>query len=382
MVHSALFLPTQGGAELYIDNICKNLQNSYDVTILTRPSRASWRVTTRHRIIRLRSWLIPFYFIWIVIRKRPDVLHVGLIGYESFLLFGIARLARIPCILTFHGTYSLSSGAAARIPPQVLALEDVVLRLPWEKVVCVDYHSENFLIHRLIPQSNLCVIPSGVDIDEFFPQPQELQHDSTSHYTILCPRRVDPKNGIEYLIQATIKSKPKISGLRLLIAGRTNEGLEGYETFLRNMVRSNGGESYITFLGDVEHNKMRGLYNSADLIVVPSLAEARSLSALEAMACEKAVIATNVGGLPEIIRDGISGILVNPANVDDLTRAICRAYQEPELCRDLGRNARLVALDNNWKVRSREYESVYESSLKSLHNKSSESLLPTSQETK
>ena len=295
-------------------------------------------------------------------KKRPDLLHVGLIGYESILLFVIARIFRIPCILTFHGTYSLAKmGSARSIPLPVLVLEEIALRSPWSKVVCVDYHSEQFLLRRFrLPNERIRVIPSGVDAQEFRAESWRTSTDSASQYTILCPRRVDPKNGIEYIIRASIKCKPKIRGLNLLIAGRTNQGLQEYESFLRNIVRSSDGESYITFLGDVEHDKMRDLYDSANLVVIPSLAEARSLSALEAMACERPVIATKVGGLPEIIKDGISGILVNPADVDDLARAICRLHDEPELSRGLGKNARLVALSNDWKVRTHEYEDLYQ----------------------
>ncbi len=295
-------------------------------------------------------------------RRRPDILHVGLIGYESMFLFVIARVARIPCVVTFHGTYSLANfGSARRIPVPVLALEDVALRSSWNAVVCVDYHSEQFLRRRFgIPEQRLWVIPSGVDAAEFRAESARSSTDSEPKYTILCPRRVDPKNGIEYIIRASIKCKLKIPGLRLLIAGRTNQGLQEYERFLQGIIRSSNSESYISFLGDVEHAKMPHLYNSVDLVVIPSLAEARSLSALEAMACEKPVIASNVGGLPEIITDGLNGILVRPADVDDLASAICRLHEEPELSRTLGQNARLVALRNDWKVRTEKYERLYD----------------------
>ena len=361
VIHSALFLPTQGGAELYVHNISKNLASSIEVTILTRPSRAPWRVDGSERIVRLPSWAIPFYFVWMTMRRRPDVLHVGLIGFESIVLFAIAKVARIPCILTYHGTYSLGNfDPLRRVRLPVLLLENLTLRIPWDALACVDYHSENFLQARFgISRQRLHVIPSGVDVGQFHPGLDRDSAKASGAYTILCPRRVDPKNGIEYIIRAVTICKPKIPALSLVIAGRTNDGMEGYEKFLRDIVRTSNSGSYVTFLGDIEHGKMSRLYNSADIVVIPSLAEARSLSALEAMACERPVIATKVGGLPEIVRDGFSGVLVNPADANDLANAIYRLFSRPDLGDVLGRNGRKMALENQWKARADEYELLY-----------------------
>lgn len=101
---------------------------------------------------------------------------------------------------------------------------------------------------------------------------------------------------------------------------------------------------------------MRELYNSADIVVIPSLAEARSLSAPEAMACEMPIVATRVGGIPEVVTDGFNGILVNPGDVANLAGAIDRLYNSPKLSVELGRNARKIALENEWKERARAYE--------------------------
>ena len=295
-------------------------------------------------------------------RERPDVLHVGLVGYESLLLFIIAKIGLIPCILTYHGTYSMAQpDSVSGLSQLVFILENITMRTHWDEIVCVDYYSEKFLLFRYrIHKERLSVIPSGVDTSQFRPESAKNPAGLPRAYTILCPRRIDPKNGIEYLIRAAITCRPNIQQLVVLIAGRINEGMEDHAKFLHDLVRTNNGDSYIRFLGDVEHDKMRGLYNSADIVVIPSLAEARSLSALEAMACEKAIVATRVGGMPEIVTDGFNGILVNPGDVANLANAIYRLYNSPELSVELGRNARKTALENEWNERARGYERLYE----------------------
>ncbi len=327
VIHSALFPPTQGGAELYVYNFLKSLRDLYSVTIMTRPTTARWNVGLRHRVVRLPSWAIPLYFLWIVLRKRVHVFHVGLVGYESLILFLIARIARIPCILTYHGTYSLADRETIRqIPRVVFLFENIVMRLPWGAIVCVDAFSLRFLSsHFRVSQGRLWLVPSGVDSELF--RPAVLTENSRpKEYIILCPRRIDPKNGIEFLIHATLRSRKHIPNLTLLVAGRTGQGMEGHEKHLRQVVQANGGGECIRFLGDVEHRKMPGLYNATDVVIIPSLAEARSLSALEAMACAKPVIASRVGGLPE-------------------------------------RNARTTAMENAWTKRSEVYETIYEALL-------------------
>jgi len=299
------------------------------------------------------------------VKERPDVLHVGLVGYESLLLFIIAKIALIPCILTYHGTYSTAQrDSVSGLSQLVFILENITMRTPWDEIVCVDYYSERFLLLRYrIHKERLCVIPSGVDTTQFRPESAKSFTGLTRAYTILCPRRVDPKNGIEYLIRAAIECRHNIQQLEVLIAGRVNDGMENHAKFLHDLVRTNHSASYIRFLGDVEHDRMQDLYNSANIVVIPSLAEARSLSALEAMACEKPVIATRVGGMPEIVKDGFNGILVNPGDVGDLADAIYRLYNSPELSDELGRNARRIALENDWRDRAHDYERIYEASI-------------------
>jgi glycosyltransferase involved in cell wall biosynthesis len=274
----------------------------------------------------------------------------------------VAKIARIPCILTYHGTYVLAKrDLGGGIRQLFFILENVIMRIPWDAIVCVDYFSLGFLQHHFRTRSQrLYVIPSGVDAEQFHSMPVKESTHRTGVYTILCPRRIDPKNGIEYLIRASIECKPNIQSLVLLIAGRTNAGMEDHARLLHDLVRTGNSDSYVRFLGDVEHDKMPELYNSADIVVIPSLAEARSLSALEAMACEKPIIATRVGGLPEIVKENFNGILVNPGDVGDLVRAIYRLHDGPELSHELGRNARTIALENDWTNRAHDYENLYE----------------------
>lgn len=174
-------------------------------------------------------------------------------------------------------------------------------------------------------------IPNGVDINLYVPisKAEGIKLRKTlilpkNKIIIFCPRRWDPKNGIIYLVNAIkILSNDRnlIKNLLFIFAGNYGVHKE-YEKKIYKIIQNNNLDRYIKLLGKVSIKKMV-LYNQvSDIVIIPSLIEAVSLSALEAMACEKVVIASNVGGLPEIIRDGETGFLVIPKNEKEISKTI------------------------------------------------------------
>jgi acetolactate synthase-1/2/3 large subunit len=111
-------------------------------------------------------------------------------------------------------------------------------------------------------------------------------------------------------------------------------------------------------LGDLKPDKIIPYYQSADLVVIPSLMEAVSLAALESMACGTPVVSTNVGGMPEIITDGETGYLVNPGQPDELAKAIQRIYNEPERATVAREAMNMVRQRYDWSVIAEATEDV------------------------
>jgi glycosyltransferase involved in cell wall biosynthesis len=122
---------------------------------------------------------------------------------------------------------------------------------------------------------------------------------------ILSLRRLHPKTGVQYLIASAPQIVSKIKQVKFLIIG---EG-ELKETLLKK-VRSCGLESYFIFTGAIPNEVVPEYIAAADLAVFPSLVEATSIACLEVMAMGVPVVASDVGGLPEIIEDGYNGLLV------------------------------------------------------------------------
>jgi glycosyltransferase involved in cell wall biosynthesis len=149
-------------------------------------------------------------------------------------------------------------------------------------------------------------------------------------FVVFCPRRWAPSKGIIFLAKAIRQlNEDKDLKSKLIFAFAGDD--KRYPVYTEK-VKSQLTDLDIKVirLGDLKPDKIIPYYQSADLVVIPSLMEAVSLAALESMACGTPVVSTNVGGMPEIITDGETGYLVNPGQPDELAKAIQRIYNEPE----------------------------------------------------
>ena len=137
---------------------------------------------------------------------------------------------------------------------------------------------------------------------------------------------------------------------------------------VKKLIGESGHEKRFQLLGRVENQEMPGLYARSDVIVIPSLMEATSLSALEAMATGKPIVATNVGGLPFLIHDGDNGFLVPPRHPFELAQAIKRLLDSPNLRTQFGSNGRTRVEDEfDWRVIARRTKEVYRIAIEKYH---------------
>lgn len=155
---------------------------------------------------------------------------------------------------------------------------------------------------------------------------------------IVCPRRLVEKNGVRFAIQALpliLKTTPS----RLYMVGPGPLQAE-----LEELARSLGVSDSVVFMGSQSHDRMPAILSSADVILIPSLMEATSIAALESMACERVIAASNVGGLPEII-DRETGALFRPGDPEDIAAKVADLLGRDRA--SMGRVARQRA-DENW----------------------------------
>ena len=154
--------------------------------------------------------------------------------------------------------------------------------------------------------------------------------------TILYVGRLEFRKGVHVLVKAIPKVIEKYPEARFIFVGDDC----GMSSYMLMKARQLGVLNNIDLVGKVEREKLKEYYFSASCCVVPSLWENHPYVCLEAMACGKPVIASNVGGIPEIIKDTATGLLVNPGSFKSLAEAIIRVLDDQKLAKQLGANAK------------------------------------------
>lgn len=199
-------------------------------------------------------------------------------------------------------------------------------RVDWVTATSRSLHAATLQLEPQI-SDRISIIPFGVTVpDEQTPLPAE-------GVIKLCYMKAHKKRyAPDILLQSLAKVISAFPNIHLTIAGT------GVMTpQLGQMVSRLSLEKHVTFVGKLDIREIYSFIRQHHFMVMPSLREAFGVAVLEASACARATIATNVGGIPEVLEDGVNGILVPPNDVGALAEAIARMASEPELCRKLGR---------------------------------------------
>lgn len=238
-----------------------------------------------------------------------------------------------------------------------------------DEIICPSKELADLTIKIGIPRKRVHFISNGVDAHRFHPNVDSSKWRKKLTLTeddllILCPRRLEIKNGVRYFVQAAISllKKSNISSLHFAIAGDfTGPKADSDEAIVTTLIRESQCKNRIHLLGRVENLEMPSLYSAADVIVMPSLIEATSLSALEAMATAKPIVSTNVGGLPFLVHNEKTGILVEPQASEQIATAIEQLAIHPELRLQWGHNARKrIETEFDWSVIAKKVYEIYQ----------------------
>ncbi len=171
--------------------------------------------------------------------------------------------------------------------------------------------------------------------------------------------RLVEEKGFDYLIEAASEIARHAPTLKLLMVGGGSGSSGDYEEALRRKARDSLPASSIIFTG--YRRDVRECMAAMDVVVVPSLREVFGLVAVEAMALERPVVASAVGGLPEVVEDGVTGILVPARDPGGIARAVQRLHDDRALAGEMGRAGRRRAEDLfDLRAHVREIEAIYE----------------------
>ena len=217
------------------------------------------------------------------------------------------------------------------------------------------------------PRTRICVAQPGVDLRVMRPRDTPALREELGlegRRVLLFAGRLEPLKGADTLLAAVARlgADARFDDVVTLVIGEDSgdgsaEG--GERRRLEAEAGDRGLESRVRFLGAVEHEDLADYYALADICVVPSRTETFGLVALEAQALGTPVVATAVGGLMEIVEDGVTGTLVAERRPEDFAVAIAALLDDAELRERMGDAARLRAATFTWTRATERLAAIY-----------------------
>jgi glycosyltransferase involved in cell wall biosynthesis len=367
-VVTPFYPPKIGGVEKYAERIAQEISKSPDLrpVVITSHPRRRMEVEFRDgvEVVRLPTWFTlsntpvnPLWF-WsvrrLLRRYRVDVVNTHapvpfLADVATFVAGGR------PVVQTYHsGSMVKNTG---RLDWLITLYENHVLSWLFRRADVLVAVSPVSLAHN-VPGAR--IITPGVDVDAFTPSSHRWGN------TLLYVGRIDRTSGwkgVDVLLRAFARLMNDVPDARLRLVG-SGDAVEEQ----RELARSLSITDQVEFTGELTGQALVDAYSRARAVVLPSLTEAESfgMTLIEAMACERPVIGSAVGGIPCVIDDGQNGLLVPPGDAEALAAACRRLLADDDLCARLASNGRrTVETRYAWPELLANYLNVFRSLLSS-----------------
>ncbi len=311
---------------------------------------------------KLLLLLVPFFIIaqfisLLIFSKKEsfDLVHAHWIVPQGLIAYFCKKILNIPYIVSIHGSDILTFNNAMFRTLYKIVLSNAAF-------VTANSNKTAEIANRLL-KSNVEIIPMGVDLDLFNPNHafKKEKGAKISQEILFVGRLIDWK-GVSYLVDAILKIKPNYPKIILKIIGDGPELVS-----LQARVKKLALQKNIIFLKAVPNYKLPDIYRNADVFVIPSIinengeTEGLGTVALEAMACGLPVIGTNVGGIPDIIKDRVTGLLVEEKNFEAIVDSIIEIMENKPLRDDMSKNAyELIQKRFSWDIISKRFFKLYE----------------------
>jgi glycosyltransferase involved in cell wall biosynthesis len=299
-----------------------------------------------------------------LLKEKTDIIHTHSYGYFQTNLGAIAKWMKGRTLLItphFHPWWSMWGGAKRKKLRKVYdgIFSKSVLNAA-DMIIGVSKHEMKLMKEAGFKGENIKIIPNGIDFTGYDPIPNgEMfrKKYGISGRMILYTGRLASNKGLMHLIEGVLPILSEIRDVKFVLVGED----EGQRKLLEERAKELGIQDKVIFTGHITDDELfRSAYSACDVFVLPSEYEAFGIVLLEAMACEKPCVATRVGGVPEVVLEGKTGLLVDYGNSTQLAKAIIELLGDEKRSRDMGRKGRIRVKEHfTWPKIAGQLEGVY-----------------------
>ncbi len=299
-------------------------------------------------------------FLWLLLTKRPRIVYVPVSqAWLPFLrdcLFLVpARLFRRRVVIHLHG------GSFGRFYRQSSPLMRWIIRFALGKARCAIVLGKNVVdaFDGVLPREMIRIVPNGIP-DAFADRaPERSKGAEMQAPVLLYLSTLVAEKGFLDLLMALPKVRKRAGNVRTVVAGEWCSERDR-ETALQLIERA-GLENVVEFTGPVGPERKRELLANADALVLPTYNEGHPYVILEAMSAGLPIISTNVACIPETVRDGVEGFLIDSGDIDALADRIGQLLTNGSLRKEMGKNSRRRFLEQyTYEKFAERMESVFE----------------------
>ena len=354
-----VFLPTLGGVGIVVHQLASFLADGgHQVTVLaprrrgeSNPTGVSYRILRYRRPFSKRFGIhqLLIYLMWEKTVRGFDILHCHSAYPQGYVGASFKKIFKTPLVITSHG--DLVKGERVREERLLAGRTRRALKRA-DAVTAVSHYMQGESVDAGAPAGIVSCIPNAVDL-KVFGSEGKFVSGKPYLFSMGILRKV---KGFDILIRAFKEVRRVHPEISLFIAG---EGKE--KESLKKLVRDLHLEECIDFFGSVTDEEKAKLLKGAEFYVCSAIREEPfSNSTLEAFASGKTVVASNVGGIPDLVKDQVTGLLVPPGDPDLLARKVIELLDHPALISEMSGNAHGRSKEFSLEITMNKYVRLYE----------------------
>jgi len=344
-----------GGTEIASYCIAEHLaKRKHDVHIITSldhdlvKNRSYEKGFHIHRISVIPIRTIGLIFFWVDIFRMikkidPDIVHAQSLIFAIPALIS-KKLLKIPYIVWGQGSDVYLQDCFMKL------VSNTIIKNADSAIALTKNMKE---LMQAIYNRDIVIIPNGIDLGDYRDEPDEPPRETLGK-RILFVGRFNPVKGIQYLVRAMKIVCEVLPDAKLILVGDGEE-----RENLEHLTNSLGIRDRVDFVGMIPHEKIPDYLCQADIFVLPSLSEGFPLVILEAMACGLPIVATRVGGVPDIIEDGVNGYLVESGDFQKMANKIIFILENQPLKLLISKNNRIKVQMYGWENVINQLEHIY-----------------------
>ena len=365
----------KGGVQASVYGLTQSLiKLSHKVVVITIPDKS-----VKKRTILEKENLSVYFFeneykyqmlnilyfkkiLSLIKKESPDVIHIHATTLLSLLLLSILKLRRKNVVITIHGIASVEFWKNFKkkksITPflKLLAyspIEFLFVNLSSKIIVDTEYVSD---VLEKITRRKITIIPQGID-SSFYDHPNRFVKN-----TILSIGVISPRKGYEYSIKAISQLKRTYPDINYHIIGIQNEKCKSYYEQLKSLIEKEDLNANVHFHTNLLFGDLRTYLEKAELFILHSLEESQGIVFCEAMAAKKPIVATNVGGIPYVVKDGENALLSPYGDINSFANNINIVLSDPVLRERMSKKSSELSKFYHWDAITKKIISlIYES---------------------